>query len=381
MPSWEDIINRVTIPSNYYNVQAAGEQWGAVFGWLQQLHHGLTSLSQQSESWKGAGGDAFRKHIDGFAKAVQDLIDDHVKIKDGLGMLASDLQTAVDSIPVPGWMYDDVEQKQRVYHETGEVYLYDSGSFQHNYVKYYTNFVTSIPLVGDAWKAVEGWINDREEQAQQAYATLVTRYGQNYSSIPDGTPVADWRSASTQDFHPTGGGPPGGLGGVPHLPGGGNPHLPGGSSPHLGQPGGLHPPGPGAGEFKPLPHTRLEGVGGPGGLGTGPGVGLRGLGPGGAGGGLAGGVGAGLSSGGGRLPPLGPSATPGVMGMGAGGMGAGTRGGGRGAGRGGRGGVGALGAGGHGGQRGDGDERTSWLQEDEDVWGSNSDAPPGVLGA
>jgi hypothetical protein len=53
-----------------------------------------------------------------------------------------------------------------------------------------------------------------------------------------------------------------------------------------------------------------------------------------------------------------------------------------GAGRGGR--VGGMmgGAGGHGGQEaGDGDEHSTWLNEDEDIWGSDTDAAPPVLGA
>jgi hypothetical protein len=29
--------------------------------------------------------------------------------------------------------------------------------------------------------------------------------------------------------------------------------------------------------------------------------------------------------------------------------------------------------------RGDGDERSSWLTEDEDIWGGSDGAPPGVL--
>jgi len=38
--------------------------------------------------------------------------------------------------------------------------------------------------------------------------------------------------------------------------------------------------------------------------------------------------------------------------------------------------------GGHGGHgSGDGDDRMTWLQEDDDVWGAGNDAPPPVIGA
>jgi hypothetical protein len=38
------------------------------------------------------------------------------------------------------------------------------------------------------------------------------------------------------------------------------------------------------------------------------------------------------------------------------------------------------GMGGHGGGGGNGDDHATWLQEDDDVWGADSDAPPSVLG-
>jgi len=38
-----------------------------------------------------------------------------------------------------------------------------------------------------------------------------------------------------------------------------------------------------------------------------------------------------------------------------------------------------MGGGHGGGAGGDGDERTTWLQEDEDPWGADNDAPPPVL--
>jgi hypothetical protein len=37
--------------------------------------------------------------------------------------------------------------------------------------------------------------------------------------------------------------------------------------------------------------------------------------------------------------------------------------------------------GGHGGADGDATDHNTWLQEDEDVWGTDSDAAPPVLGS
>src|SRR3954471_12087293 len=121
VPSWEEIINRVTIASNYYNVDAASRQYQTAFTGMDQLHQSLTRLVDETESWKGAAADSFRDHVTKIAEGLNELANYHRRIKDGLAGCAQYLQTAVDTIPVPGWMYDDIAEKQRAYHETGEV--------------------------------------------------------------------------------------------------------------------------------------------------------------------------------------------------------------------------------------------------------------------
>jgi type II secretory pathway pseudopilin PulG len=123
----------------------------------------------------------------------------------------------------------------------------------------------------------------------------------------------------------------------------------------------------------------LDGLGG-GGTGFGGGLGSGGAG---SGGGLGGGLGAGAGAGGG----IGAGGIGGGLpGGGAGGAGAGRGGLGAGAGGGAGGGAGAgAGRGGapmHGGQDGGEEdrERSTWLTEDDDVWGGDTDAPPLVVG-
>jgi hypothetical protein len=145
---------------------------------------------------------------------------------------------------------------------------------------------------------------------------------------------------------------------------------------------GLHGGGGSGGTgFDPYnPDSHLAGGGtGAGGIGGG-------LGSGGVGGGL--GPGSGLGSGGvgGGTGGFGPG-TGGAGAFGAGGR-AGSGPGGPGSGLGGanagRGAAGAGGAGAPHGGHGNGDEeeheRSTWLTEDEDVWGGNTDVPPPVIG-
>lgn len=413
MPSWEEIVNRVVIGSNYYNVFDSAVQWGAVFRSIDDVRAALEELSTLSESWRGSAADGFRSHLQGVIQQLQDLADDHRKIKDGLNTLGEALRTAVGEIEVPTWMYDDIAEKQRVYHETGEVYLYEPGSFAHGYLQYVTGgFLHSLPGVGSLWDSIEGWVRDREARAQQAYETLAGRYSAEYGSIPEGTPTVVGTIGDLGDVNPSGGLPPmppgsvgapsgvgspdlnslrPGVGNLSSLPGAdsGYPDSHGGEGGLSGLPGlDTRPSGTSLQGVTPSVGAGVGGVGGlggAGGLGSLPGAGL------GAGAGL-GGAGAGGSGSGVRLPPLGPAVMPpgmagvaGAAGRAAGGRGAGASSAraGRGVGAAGaaRGGVAALGPGGLGARGAmDEDERTTWLQEDEDVWGANTDAPPGVLG-
>jgi hypothetical protein len=151
------------------------------------------------------------------------------------------------------------------------------------------------------------------------------------------------------------------------------PGGPGGPTP--GDPGGVGAGVPDAGS------TDLAGAGGgigadpfgAGGPGGGLGGGAGGLGAGAGGGGLGAGGGVGLGA------PLG-SGAPGPLGPGGAGKSSGGRSGSTKAGQGPL--LGGAGAGGAGGA-GDGEEereRTTWLTEDEDVWGDDTDTAPPVIG-
>lgn len=168
-------------------------------------------------------------------------------------------------------------------------------------------------------------------------------------------------------IHPGGGATTPFSGGLaPYQPGGGGSVPGGGLAPYPGgMPGGLTPYSGGKpGGLSPYPGGGLGGGAAPGG-----GKGAGGVKPYGAGGASLSGAGvkpygAGASGAGGvdqgGKAGVGPAGT-GKGGSGVGGMPM----------------AGAPGAAGQGEQE---RERTTWLVEDEDVWGANPDAPPGVIG-
>lgn len=188
---------------------------------------------------------------------------------------------------------------------------------------------------------------------------------------------------STQDSYNPNEGDPGGPGN-PKVPGGGGGggHIPsgGGAGGHIpGSGTGGHIPGSGTGGHIPGSGGHIPGSGtgghipGGGGLGGAGGTDLAGFhAPGGGGGGLGGGLGGDPMGGAGS----GLTGGPGALGNGlGGGLGAGA----------GAGGAGAAGRGmmpmmgGH--NQGEKErERSTWLTEDEDVWGGDGDAAPPMIG-
>ncbi|TDD32528.1 WXG100 family type VII secretion target [Actinomadura sp. KC06] len=196
------------------------------------------------------------------------------------------------------------------------------------------------------------------------------------NDIPGGGGITNPGGGGGGGSIPGTGGMPGGGGSIPggggsgNIPGGGGSIPGGGGSIPGGGGGGSIPGGGGSG-------SDLAGLPPGGGGGAGDPFGRTGLG----GGGMPGGGGGGSIPGGGGL---GAGGLAGGMPGGAAGGGAGAgRGGGR-AGSAGRGGMGGMPMGGGRGGGGNGEdehERTTWLTEDEDVWGGNDDdtAPP-VIG-
>ncbi|WP_187233755.1 hypothetical protein [Actinomadura sp. HBU206391] len=280
-----------------------------------------------------------------------------------------------------------MKQMQKAYDQANEIYRksHQTGSALETHAKMQKSWQESMGgghWYGSDWMGVGGaaGLATRNYQAGQLMDQLQDQTVQSNNNFPK-TIQADMPDTYASPFGRTpkpGGMPPGGGvppgGGMPpgggSLPSGGNlpdgGKLPGGGNlPDGGSGGGRFPGGGdfsgGGSELAGLPGG---GGGGLGGGGLGAGGGLPGGGAG-AGGGLpAGGVGAGGLAAGGL-----PGGLPGAGALGKNALGAG-----------GMGGM-PMGAGG-GGQGGNEEERerTTWLTEDEDVWGADGDATPPVIG-
>jgi hypothetical protein len=309
--------------------------------------------SDQERAWNSPGGKAYGTHLETIAKAVDAA---ETQLRPVIQMLkdaSRDLKTARANIPIPDAMRTQVIQSHQMW--------LLANPFSQPAIE------LNIALFSDVLESTFGDAADRA----QAAADELNKQNQ-YTNDGAGTPVApsDVRLGDRPVFDPTTGDVGGPTRGVGDLGTGGLPGSTGGYDPSASGLSGTGGGGPGAGWDSGgtgIPDATglsgagdgLTGLGGAGGgLGAG-GLGADGLGSGGLGAGR--GLGAGLAPDNAIGPGVGPTGRGAGLGGGAGMMGGGVPG---------RGGAGS------------GDARDTWLTEDEDVWGADTDAAPagGVLG-
>ncbi len=382
--SWEEIVNRVTIASNYTKVRESAQHYDVALKQASDLRDSLTDLSRRSESWRGGGGNAFRDHVAKLVEALNRTVDDHRRVVTGLNNCAGHLENAVRTIPIPSWKYDEVLAKRQAWHDstTADVEALRPNSFWTSWLGTVRDAVSDTSTMERVVRSGEELFRNWEHNARQIYDELCRNYARELTELPmpRGTRVKV-PGAGTSGAGASGARPPGGPNGQTQPakpgtqpgtmpPGSGMPTLP--TTPPStsipGTPGGLGPgtttpwtPSPGT-SWDPSdlsPSTGLES-----------GAGFGGAGIGGGGGGLAGlpigpavsvpmsGMdGAAAATGAGRLA-AGPAGL-GTAGMGMGMMPAG-------------GGAGGAGAADRGGT-------DTWLKEDENYFGPDPSSPTGII--
>ncbi|BCL15701.1 WXG100 family type VII secretion target [Micromonospora sagamiensis] len=429
--SWEEMCQQVVIDGRPGDVASAALGWTELLKNLRSVKESLEkNTADLGAVWKGPAFDAFKTHIDGVAKTTGQLIDDAEEgdgIVHSLNAAADRLTEAQREFPIPASCVNDVLEARNGHLTIGV------GFFEAKVAPDFLGLLDPIAGLAD-------WLNDRTDEAAQVYERVNNQYQGQAGTMPGETsalPTQQNPNLETPNLNTGGGG--GGTGSVPSLPGGpgtgrppGTPDVPSTTNPDLSTPNpdldrdpdhnlpdtttpGLDtsPPGTvdvdeeqyGSGLASAGPTTGVGGGGLPSTAGLGSGGGLGGgagsgsvpgggalgrpvatmmppmMGGGAAGAGKGGGRGAGGKLGaGGRL---GAGMAPGMLG-GAGGAGGRGAGGGRGTGATA---TGARGAGGRGGLVGgagagygeDEATRSTWLDEDEDVWGADGDSLPGIL--
>jgi hypothetical protein len=396
MPSWEQIVSDVCVNGRPQRLSDAAAVWKVVFANAQTVADAIRDSSRRLEPvWTGKAGDDYRHHLETVAQSIEQIHHDNEPVIHMLEKTSGDLGGAQARMPIPDHMLDQVYYKRHELESANSTYggialaagtvalapvalpmwagigggsVFGGGHFWNSLVGGAGNLTRET--LGALWDKFD----DHTKEAEGVYEDVNGQYGATSLQTPQPTYTKGHVSANN-DYPGLGGGGGGGsAGGVGGLHGG---------APKLGTTG-ISPTGTdglgGVGGYQPDDQlgTGLSGAGGVGPTGLGSG------GPGLGGGGLGGASGLGGAGGGGMAGVGKPVLGDALAGMGggapmgaAGGRGAGGGRGGRGSGRG----AGMMGGGQGGHGAGDGDERTTWLTEDEDVWGNRTDIPPGVIGS
>ncbi|MEH0819144.1 MULTISPECIES: WXG100 family type VII secretion target [unclassified Micromonospora] len=442
MPSWEEMCQQIVIDGRPGDVTSAAFGWEQLLKNLNTVKQNLeTNVKDLGETWKGPAYEAFKTHIEGIAKSTGEVVADaesRAGIVHSLKDAADKLSAAQAEFPIPASCVNDVLEARnaRITISAGFfemkvkpdfLGLADPISSMVDWFNDKTGDATKVyQQVSGQYLAIDGGLDAPTSTAPPTVHDGFEKPDLGGGGGGGGGGVPDIGGAPSTGG--VGGSPSmGGVGSPPSI-GSGGPGVGTGTHPDLssgtgGYPGGGGYGGGGTGSLGDEYGSGLAGAGG--GVGTLPGSGLgggglpstTGLGSGGGAGGGAGLGGAGgMIPGGGSLGKAVSTGMPGMMG-GAAGAGAGRGGAGRGAGRlgGGVGGMGGM-AGGMGGAAGRGGAgtgkaaaggvrggagvkgglagmggghgagygeeeapRNTWLEEDEDVWGADGDAAPGIL--
>jgi len=388
MSDWEDMVNKVCVAGRPGFIDAFDQEWGTIFQnartVAESLRDGIKDLKQ---SWQGQAADDYFAKLEKIAKTIDDVESNNSDVRPMLQTAKDALQYAQTNMPVPDYMLDNVQGRQDALNRANGIYgtgaqIYAGiesfgvsylafkltpGSFQEGFMSGLGNVTREV------FGHVTAWIDDKTDEAKSYYDSMDNTYAQ--ASVAAADPKQALTGVGQGPYSPYPTNQNFGAGANPGVSGlGTDGYKPSAYDPSAASSGvdGYNPGGTGTTGYDPNEGSLSSLAGaGPGGLsgldGGGSGLGGLGGGVGGLGGGLGspglGAAGAGRAVGGPSLP------------MGLGGMGGAA---GRGVGAQGRGMMGGAGhgAGGHAPE----DEHGTWLTEDEDPWGGDSDAPPSLLG-
>jgi uncharacterized protein YukE len=418
-PSWEEVIAMVVIPGHGEAITAAAGNWDLLLSRVKSVSGHIQELSSQLGSWEGEAGDAYRGHLKELTDGLDQIVDTHQHVPENLRKAATDVNAALNKIPIPDELVDEALRARDQFKATGQLdTTFHQGFFADKLFPGFMDIAGDIfgfltfGLADKASDMLRDFISDGDDQAKQAFQELNGQHSSTQGAMSEAaagkyqdlqtefTPsttdlartnvpsvVPDLHGAGT-GLQGAGAGPiantssfgPGGLGSIGSGTGSGAAGVGGIGAGGGGsgiRPGGLTSAGSairgtptpmagggmaGAGRGTSAAGARVGGAG----AGAGKAGGMGGAPMGGAGGGAAGARAGGAGS---------RTGVPGVAAGKAGGAG-----GKAGAGAGARGGM--MGGGGaHGGGSEDATDHSTWLQEDEDVWGTDSDAAPPVLGS
>src|SRR5690349_21233464 len=220
-PSWEDVIAMVVIPGEPDRARLAADLWDKLFKEMREVKRVLDDGIKDLETWKGAGGEAYRKHLTGLSDSLHDLVEKHSDLPYNLRAAATDLQTAIDKIPIPNDMVYEVTQAKNGYINTGKITngLFHEGWIYDHLMPLYANKwadeMMNFPGISWASNKLRDWISNEDNKAVSAYKALAGRHVSTMTDMPGPTQAQYTDPRIDATALPDSPGGPGGPGGIP----------------------------------------------------------------------------------------------------------------------------------------------------------------------
>ncbi len=367
MVDWFDTIEAVCVKGLPERIQEAHGRWELqlkrAHGLLDDLRTGKEEIAK---AWTGQAGRVYSDHLESITKALEKADESLRPVLTLLDQSGRALLDAFDGMPIPFSMVDDVARAHREHLDNYESSTVWGNSMDWDKIRDMPSWQRFFQEVGGT---VDDWVvnafSDEPEHAQQKLNDLNGSNRVTHDMTDDAKPVDPGKDRRDERLKLTGGADPNAVGAMPKIGG--------------YDPAALRAPDRSGGDVSDRSGVSdrfgVSGLSGADGDFGGGRPDIGGPGPGGGGPGR-GGLGPALtpvSTIGRAVTPMTPMMPP--MGAAGAGRGAGANAGSR-AGRGGA----MMGGRGAGGLHDEGDEYSSWLVEDDDVWGADPDVAPPVLG-
>jgi hypothetical protein len=120
-PSWEEVISMVVIPASRARSATPPATGRSCSAGSTRPRAAIDQLSSGLQSWEGAAGDAYRRHLGELSGRVSETIEGNRGVVQQLHTAADNVDHALANTPIPDEIVDEVMQAREKFQQTGQL--------------------------------------------------------------------------------------------------------------------------------------------------------------------------------------------------------------------------------------------------------------------
>jgi uncharacterized protein YukE len=190
-PTWEEVITLVVIPGQPGAIRDAAGRWELLLLRIEQIRSALGQLSSGLYTWQGAAGEAYRQHLNELSTKLAQIIEGYRPLVQQLNEAADHLQTALDNTPIPQELVGEAMNARTQFQAGGElVTTFHPGYFWDWLLPGFMDWAKGIfgalsfGLFDKASDALRDFLTDNDDKAKAAYHTLAGQHVNTVTSLP-----------------------------------------------------------------------------------------------------------------------------------------------------------------------------------------------------